>query len=426
MTHPSIVQPEAEVVVPAPPETLVRYRHRPRIEAPPEAIRPDAGAMAAVEEFVPLVEAANEFIDAKHARNTRIAYANEFAAFEKWVAEKNKSLPSGQQLSAMPAHPATLALYLTYLATTPTRDRHGKVRNARGRSPKGIRVAVAGIAYEHKMNRRQSPHHHSDVQDILAGIANRWVEPLPIDALNKPGTKSGPCVSCVHEKCESARTRAKHKCVYCGRSIGYGTRFYTIRDDRLVHTACHDGIPPPQKAALLAVHVRAMVAAQPNRLLGVRNKALLLIQWAGALRRSELCALTVEQCAFSEKGLTITLGKTKTDKTGSKRKPKAISVEADEDVCPVRALKAWLDAARISSGFIFLHVDRWQNLHQRLYPGTIAKFIKAWGVFAGLDAKTVSGHSPRAGFVTEATRARKRLDKIMDVTGHTETDTVMG
>jgi integrase len=222
------------------------------------------------------------------------------------------------------------------------------------------------------------------------------------------------------------RAQAKHECVYCRQPIGYGCRYYVIRADRLVHAACHDRTPPAQKAPILADHVRAMVAAQPCRLLGVRNRALLLIQWAGALRRSEVCALTVEQCAFSEKGLAITLGKTKTDQKGMKAKPKAISYEADEDVCPVRALKAWLAESKIKTGYIFLHVDRWENLHQRLDPGTIAKFIKRWGVFAGLDARMVSGHSPRAGFVTEATRARRRLDKIMDVTGHTETNTLMG
>src|SRR6185312_1153453 len=103
MAHPSIVQAEAAVVVPAPPETLVRYRRPQCVEAPPEAIRPDAGAMAAVEEFVPLIEAANDFIDAKHATRTRRAYALEFAAFEKWVEARNASLPADRQLSAMPA-----------------------------------------------------------------------------------------------------------------------------------------------------------------------------------------------------------------------------------------------------------------------------------------------------------------------------------
>jgi integrase len=72
-----------------------------------------------------------------------------------------------------------------------------------------------------------------------------------------------------------------------------------------------------------------------------------------------------------------------------------------------------------------LHIDRWGNLKQKLFPGTIAKFVKKWGAFAGLDPRKVSGHSARAGFVTTATRQGKPLDKIMAQTGHVKPDTVL-
>jgi site-specific recombinase XerC len=259
----------------------------------------------------------------------------------------------------LPAHPATVALYVTELATTPWRDRHGNVRNARGRAPSRIAVAVAAIANEHVLTNRQSPTVHTDVRAIMEGIRRQWAQ--------TPEVAEGPSAA---------------PCAYCRRVIK-GAPFYAFASAH-VHVACHDARPASQRAPILAPHVVAMVGAQPDRRIGIRNRALLLAHWGAAVRRSELSALTVEKIEFCKEGLKIRVGKTKNNQAGKALPPKVLLYEADEAVCPVRALEAWLNEASIKTGYIFLHVDRWGHLHQRLTGHGIAQIIKPWAPAAGL------------------------------------------
>jgi integrase len=374
-------------------QTLVRYERRPRPE-PAKAIPkgPSLDELAPVAEFTPLVELAKKFQDEKHSARTRREYAKEWARFEHWC--------KAHKFDALPAHPSTVALYATYMATTPTRDRHGNVRNAKGRSPSGIGVAIAAIANEHNLAGRQSPHHHPDVKDIIQGIAKKWADGA-----------------------EPAEGGSQRRCPYCDSPIG--RKLYYAFATRHVHAECHDSLPPSQKAPLLAEHLLAMVSAQPSRRLGVRNCALLLILWTGAFRRDELVHLTVEQLDFCKEVLRIRLGKTKTNQTGKKTAPKAISYEENESICPVRALQAWLKESAITAGYIFLHVDRWGNLRQRLSGHAVAVLVKMWAPVAGLDPRRVSGHSPRSGFVTAAAKANKSIWKIMAQTHHRDVSTVL-
>jgi integrase len=373
-------------------QTLVRLERRPRPVPTTVALQgPTLDDLAPVAEFAPLVDQAKKFKDEEHSPRTRREYKKEWHRFEHWCKAK--------KFDALPALPSTVALYVTYLATTPTRDRHGNVRNARGRSPAGINVAVAAIAHAHAQERKQSPHHHPDVRAILQGIAKRWAEDI-----------------------ESEEGGSRRVCPYCREPVGR-KRYYAFAD-RHVHAECHDSLPPSRKAPLLAQHLVAMVEAQPNRRLGIRNRALLLILWTGAFRCDELVHLTVERLEFCREGVRIRMGRTKNAQTGEKN-PKAICYEADESICPVRALKAWLEESGITAGYVFVHVDRWGHLHQRLSGHAVAVLVKKWAPVAGLDPRVVSGHSPRSGLVTAAAKDKRSLWKIMAQTHQRDVNTVL-
>ena len=98
------------------------------------------------------------------------------------------------------------------------------------------------------------------------------------------------------------------------------------------------------KAPVLTADVRAMVASLPDTLLGLRDRALLLLGFAGAFRRSELVGLDVGDLEAGRAGLVVTLRRSKTDQEGAGRKL-GVPYGAHPDTCPVRAVQEWLDAS---------------------------------------------------------------------------------
>ena len=107
--------------------------------------------------------------------------------------------------------------------------------------------------------------------------------------------------------------------------------------------------------------VRRMTARLPDTIAGTRDRALLLIGFAGALRRSELVALDLDDVEDHERGLTLHLRGSKTDQEREGRRV-AIPVGTDAETCPVRALRAWLTSAQIDAGPLFRSVDRHGNV----------------------------------------------------------------
>jgi hypothetical protein len=171
------------------------------------------------------------------------------------------------------------------------------------------------------------------------------------------------------------------------------------------------GLGAVQKAPILAEHLRAMVKAQEgvaNRLKALRNRALLLLLWTGAFRRAELVALTVESVEACPEGMRVKVQKSKTDQKGH-GKVKPIPRGSSPDLCPVAALDAWVDEAGIRTGYLFLHVDRWGHLRQRLTGHAVACIVKEFAEAAGLDPASVSGHSARAGRSRSTRSWRRRV-----------------
>jgi integrase len=129
---------------------------------------------------------------------------------------------------------------------------------------------------------------------------------------------------------------------------------------------------------------------------------------------------------FVPEGMDIVIRKDKTDQAGHGREL-SVPYGKHRDTCPVRALRAWLDAAGITSGPIFRGVAKGGKMVRRgrLDPGSVARIVKRAAARAGLPgAGDFSGHSLRSGLATEAARSGATDNAIMDQTGHTDVRSV--
>lgn len=148
-----------------------------------------------------------------------------------------------------------------------------------------------------------------------------------------------------------------------------------------------------------------------------RDRALLLIGFAGGFRRSELVGLDVEDIEHVRQGIVITLRRSKTDQFGAGRK---IAIPFGRTRwCPVSALDHWLTLSAIDTGPLFRPVNRHGHvLNQRLSGEAVAIIVRERVAAAGIDPSGYSGHSLRAGFATSAAMAGASTWKIRAQTGH--------
>lgn len=186
----------------------------------------------------------------------------------------------------------------------------------------------------------------------------------------------------------------------------------TLRGIRRVH-----GRPAVQAAPLLREDLLVMVDALPDSLMGLRDRALLVIGFAGGFRRSELVGLLVEDVTFVAEGLLITLRRSKTDQEGRGR---LIAVPWGRTrACPVKALQEWLAQSAITSGPIFRHMRKGGVLGGRaLTDQSVTLVLRKCASRVGLPCERLSGHSLRAGLITSAAKAGVSSWKIRQQTGH--------
>lgn len=177
------------------------------------------------------------------------------------------------------------------------------------------------------------------------------------------------------------------------------------------------GVAPKGKAPAVAQDVIQMVTALPGGMLGARDRALLLVGFAGAFRRSELVGLNREDVSFTLEGAVITLRRSKTDQEGEGRQV-GIPRGRHAETCPARALAAWFEAAGITAGPVFRAVNRHGQVLGRLSGYAVALIVKRAAAGAGLDPAVYAGHSLRAGLATSAAAAGVSERAIMKQTGH--------
>jgi site-specific recombinase XerD len=184
------------------------------------------------------------------------------------------------------------------------------------------------------------------------------------------------------------------------------------------------GTAPVRKVPATADLVERMVAFTESDPRGLRDRALILLGFAGAFRRSELVALDVGDLVESPEGLRVTIRHSKTDQEGAGQE---IAIPRGNRLLPVDAVRAWLDFARISEGPVFRRVSSTGTvLAHRLTDKTVTLVVKDYARRAGLKAKDFAGHSLRSGFLTSGAEGGASVFKLMEVSRHKSVDVLAG
>ena len=179
--------------------------------------------------------------------------------------------------------------------------------------------------------------------------------------------------------------------------------------------AARRGELPGKKVAATAAILRQILAPIPDDLRGLRDRALLLTGFAGALRRSELAAIRVEQLEQTARGLRLTLPQSKGAQTDAVTVPLPYG---HTELCPVRALAAWQSAAGITAGPVFRRIWLPRKARpgeppagppvpplprigsQPITPWAVAAIVKARATAAGFGGRDFGGHSLKRGALT--------------------------
>jgi len=325
-----------------------------------------------------------EFQQSAMAQNTGVAYRSDWRQFTRWARLRD--------LAAMPASPETVAAYLASMA---------RLTNEKGEwlyAASTLGGRLAAIAKAHQLAGLASPCRDPQVSTTLAGIRRERV---------RPARRATPLL---------------------------------LADLR---------------QALQQIELRQF----PQAVIGRRDAALLLMGFAGAFRRSELTALTVADVALHpQDGLHVRMRRSKTDQEG-RGSVKALPYGTNPDTCPPCTYLRWrqmLDAAdaggcvgllrtlrqRPGDGTSTGHFCRtvgllpegdslpkdrplFRAVHKTGLPGAdpisghvVGAVVKRRAAAAGLNAEHLSGHSLRAGFVTQAVRGGADAGAIMRQTGH--------
>ena len=244
----------------------------------------------------------------------------------------------------------------------------------------------------HRMSRRSSPMRRSAIL-------------LPASRRERSRRSSVACAGSARCTATTATTtrRTKHPSV---RNALRGAR-KRLRDQ-----------PVGRKSALKLEDLEQMLKRIPNTNAGRRDRALLLLGLAGALRRSELVALQGEDITHTGEGILVRIRTSKTDQTG---KGFTIPIaRGDRDsLCAVRALENWQAASGIHNGALFVQVRKGDHITERqLSDKAVALIIKARAQAVGLDPELLAGHSLRAGGITQARRNGHDEGEIAKLSGH--------
>ena len=176
-----------------------------------------------------------------------------------------------------------------------------------------------------------------------------------------------------------------------------------------------------RQEALTLEHIRSITFTDDPK--GWRNKALLLVGFAGGFRRSELAAIRAEDIAETPDGIRITLQRSKSDQEGA-----GVDVDVVRAVspasCPVVALEIWLTRSRIKSGPVFPSFNRGSlPTGKALSPFSVGQIVKWAAGECGFDPRKFGGHSLRAGAATYLLGRGKEIYVVADHLRHKSINT---
>jgi site-specific recombinase XerD len=215
-------------------------------------------------------------------------------------------------------------------------------------------------------------------------------------------------------------------------AIRYAHRFAglpTPTDDERVRATMRGirrtlGTAPAKKAPATAEMIRAMLPPVSEELTHLRDRALLLLGFAGAFRRSELVTLDCDDIEEVPEGLRIRIRRSKSDQEG---RGEVIAVPRGTITCPVAALAAWLAASGIATGPIFRPIGKSGRLGEGgLTDRSVAKIVKRYAARAGFDPGRYAGHSLRSGFLTSAAAGGASLFRMADQSRHKSLEVLRG
>jgi site-specific recombinase XerD len=282
-----------------------------------------------------------------------------------------------------------------------------------------LEMAERYLRSRHSRSTRRA--YASDWQIFLGWCAPRGLQPLPASAETvvlflSAEAEAGRRPSTLARR--AAAIRLAHRSQNFESPTKSEVVKATMRGIRREH-----GMARLQKAPALASQIRSMAAlTDPATLTGLRDRAILLLGFAGALRRSELVGLRVEDLEETPRGLRLTIGQSKTDQEGT---GEVVPVIRGGEFCPVEAVTLWREAAGIDAGPLFRRVRRGERLGSAaLSPYTVALIIKKYAAHLGLDPRAFAGHSLRAGFLTSAAMNRASLFKLREVSRHKSLNTL--
>lgn len=256
--------------------------------------------------------------------------------------------------------------------------------------------------------------YRSDWADFTAWCARSRLDPLPADPDTITGyltelARAGAKVGTMSRRLSAIRFAHQ---MHDSPDPTTGARVAAVWEGiRRTH-----GAPPDQAAALKPPELLDVLDACPTTrtwrtrgrppepdLAGLRDRALLLVGFFAALRRSELAALSVEQISTHDRGLVLALPRSKTNQHGDEAELVVLPRTGQPSRCPVTALQTWLDAAGIRTGPALRPVSKGNRpLPRPLHPESINDLVRAAVARAGIAGGPYSAHSLRAGFVTYA------------------------
>ncbi|MFG5121728.1 tyrosine-type recombinase/integrase [Methylorubrum sp. POS3] len=182
------------------------------------------------------------------------------------------------------------------------------------------------------------------------------------------------------------------------------------------------GVAQDHAEALTVPLLRRVLALLGDRPIDHRDRALLLVGFGAALRRSELVALDLDDVAVVPEGLRITIRRSKGDQEGEGQ---VVAIgRTGTATCPVSAYSGWIAVAGITEGAVFRGINRHGRIGSRLSTDAVSEIVQKRAATAGLDPTIFSGHSMRAGFATSAAAAGVEERLIMRQTRHRSAQTV--
>ena len=153
--------------------------------------------------------------------------------------------------------------------------------------------------------------------------------------------------------------------------------------------------------------IKTIESTEKNEIKKIRNKALILVGFAGGFRRSELVNIKLDDLEFTKEGLKIFIQRSKTDQSGEGM-TKAIPYFKDKKFCPVVSIKNWIEIIKNKTNSLIFDIS----------DKMVAVLIKKYLQKAGFDNTKYSGHSLRSGFATVAADHGADEKSIMNMTGH--------